>query len=374
MESRGLNADKTNCKSILHAACDENQHHGSNTLTMRAHVPTSGALRAELSETGVERSDVNLLLSEDCVARKRALRTGISSSDAPTALAEVWNGSAQATLVVTVSKFPAHKADTDTIGDALARVASAGRTATIYVHVGVYQEGPLLVNGNVCLVGLTAQCRERLPCPFHLPRPVLVASRMGEPWIRCSGNGAIIRNFHFAAPECFGTVGCLPECWIEQPATVPKAITPETPERWSDAVSTVSSRRCKLSTGGRQTIVHADAHGVTADNRQPGAKSRTEREMHGKASASAASAVPTNPVQIAEHLPVAPASDLGGSGGMSKKRERPPELSAELNLLNALRVSRADLQQLRSSLSCKSPIGASSCNGASCLSLLCLTF
>ena len=48
-------------------------------------------------------------------------------------------------LVLTVSKDPVHQADADTIGAALALVASASLSSpsTIYVHVDVYCEAPL---------------------------------------------------------------------------------------------------------------------------------------------------------------------------------------------------------------------------------------
>ncbi len=129
-------------------------------------------------------------------------------------------------LVLTVSKDAAHQADADTIGGAIAMVAAAARRApaTIYVHVGFYREAPLLLTNDVCVEGLAARPGERLPCPLHLPRPVLVPADAGQPIIRCSGKGNVLRNFHLLAPDSSSEgapAACAATCRITQPVAQP---------------------------------------------------------------------------------------------------------------------------------------------------------
>ena len=151
-------------------------------------------------------------------SRSSSLRVGTESRDllpmdstvtttptntTPTSMHDTGNVAA-GTMVVTVSLNPADKADTDSIDVAVANVAAAGRAATIFVHVGEYRVAETLVLGNeVRLIGLTPRPGERLMCPRHLPRPILVRTSTSaqEPLIRCIGRCSIIRNFHFLAAE-----------------------------------------------------------------------------------------------------------------------------------------------------------------------------
>jgi len=149
-------------------------------------------------------------------SRSSTLRVGTESRDllpmdstvtttptntTPTSMHDTGNVAA-GTMVVTVSLNPADKADTDSIDVAVANVAAAGRAATIFVHVGEYRVAETLVLGNeVRLIGLTPRPGERLMCPRHLPRPILVGTSAQEPLIRCIGRCSIIRNFHFLAAE-----------------------------------------------------------------------------------------------------------------------------------------------------------------------------
>jgi hypothetical protein len=125
-------------------------------------------------------------------------------------------------LVLTVSKDHVQQADADSIGAALTMVASAARSspATIYVHVDVYREAPLIMCNEVCLEGLAARPGERLPCPLHLPRAVLVAADAGQPIILCTGKGNVIRNFHFVASDA-SDAQCVANCLITQPVAQP---------------------------------------------------------------------------------------------------------------------------------------------------------
>jgi len=221
-------------------------------------------------------------------------------------------------LVLTVSKNAAHRADADTIGGAIAMVAAARRApATIYVHVGCYREAPLLLANDMCVEGLAARPGERLPCPLHLPRPVLVPADAGQPIIRCSGKGNVLRNFHLLAPDSSAGAPavCAATCRITQPVAQP--------------VSTRGTVETRAAGHGNGLLAGAGiAAGVDG-----GASIGAEASRVGVRAMARAPAGPAG-----SGAPMAPGTGVGGHGGHSRIEAREP-LHAEATRAREPRVT-----------------------------------